>query len=843
MFARSPHGRRRHPSRKATWSAARFSPAPTQAAALLAFQTPTEAPVPYPYEDPYDPDESVDALLEEVDDLLGGIIEDDEDDEDDLGFQLFPKMRERAEERREARQEKREKRETERSERRERETKERGEGRTHERERRDRRTKERAESRVQREKETRLREQQAAERYEAEKVDRKAAAATRRRDQELAEMRFSIEKAKLATALAELKAAKSKSASTAAKVSGFGDAEVREARKEARKQKQRTRAAKKAMKAARSANKQARAELRKTKKEKRQERVEAKGSKAMQPIFDPAHNLREASKQMLLLEDHLFQPPRQCPDCIRKHLLTAEALAEEAATLDKELEWQMWTSVLPAQYRQWLVALEEDGSPTRKTQIANQVRQVRKNLVTALGSSNKIGVAEQVKQVEPVGSQARRRPHRRRLVRYAAEEEIPHYVEVKDADGNTWSVRSNKTIEQIEGPLEGEQIKPSDGDFYDSVVADLAKNDPMVSKILGAGAVTKARGATNPYIKGLEAKDKVVFGYRTTEDETKIVSWRVGEVASVGEDVAGYPVEAIPQDGWVPLYFKNAEGKWLGKWAKSADVVRIQPGKSASSILQGKIFNLYTEDRGIRGGKLNDRQLAMADLIQTVMQARLGDPYAKFTAASVDAPQALRLSVLSKIIAAAIVNAGYESWFDPMNKTGDGGKAVGLFQLHSGGAGRGMTVAQRQNPIVNTETITNELIMAMNTPPGQSSEIRGEVYKLMVDAATGENPSVADWTFAFTVDVERPWDRVGSGNRRRKTAEELFPSKRRVPVPSKRVPIPMLAPAVVRAAPPLVVPVTSAPSDPPWKNPWVLGASAVAVLMTGAWAFSGSPQR
>jgi hypothetical protein len=53
----------------------------------------------------------------------------------------------------------------------------------------------------------------------------------------------------------------------------------------------------------------------------------------MQPLMDPGYNLREVAKQLVLLEDHLFQEAKRCPDCIRKHFLTVEALLEEAVTL------------------------------------------------------------------------------------------------------------------------------------------------------------------------------------------------------------------------------------------------------------------------------------------------------------------------------------------------------------------------------------------------------------------------------------------------------------------------------------------------------------------------------
>jgi len=55
----------------------------------------------------------------------------------------------------------------------------------------------------------------------------------------------------------------------------------------------------------------------------------------MMPIMDPMHNLREICKELTLLEDHLNIPQKRCIDCITKHFLKCEALAEEAASLDQ----------------------------------------------------------------------------------------------------------------------------------------------------------------------------------------------------------------------------------------------------------------------------------------------------------------------------------------------------------------------------------------------------------------------------------------------------------------------------------------------------------------------------
>jgi len=50
-------------------------------------------------------------------------------------------------------------------------------------------------------------------------------------------------------------------------------------------------------------------------------------------LKDAAFSLREAAKQLILLEDHLHHAGKRCPDCIHKHQLAAEAFAEEAVTL------------------------------------------------------------------------------------------------------------------------------------------------------------------------------------------------------------------------------------------------------------------------------------------------------------------------------------------------------------------------------------------------------------------------------------------------------------------------------------------------------------------------------
>jgi hypothetical protein len=53
----------------------------------------------------------------------------------------------------------------------------------------------------------------------------------------------------------------------------------------------------------------------------------------MDPVSDPAYNMREIAKQSILLEEHLTIPAKFCPDCCVKHLLHCHGLATEALML------------------------------------------------------------------------------------------------------------------------------------------------------------------------------------------------------------------------------------------------------------------------------------------------------------------------------------------------------------------------------------------------------------------------------------------------------------------------------------------------------------------------------
>ncbi len=99
------------------------------------------------------------------------------------------------------------------------------------------------------------------------------------------------------------------------------------------------------------------------------------------PVMDPMYNMREMSKQIILLEDHLFQSEKRCRDCICKHFLTIEALAEEAITLDKDHKYPELGEI-PTKVRaitKKYVANKKD--PEQNIRTGQELRELRKSFM------------------------------------------------------------------------------------------------------------------------------------------------------------------------------------------------------------------------------------------------------------------------------------------------------------------------------------------------------------------------------------------------------------------------------------------------------------------------------
>ena len=104
--------------------------------------------------------------------------------------------------------------------------------------------------------------------------------------------------------------------------------------------------------------------------------IDPKGE-GLLPILDPAFNIREICKQMILLEDHLFQPRRHCHDCIRKHFLFMEGFAEEGITLDKDGKYTHILKGLPEKIRH-AEKIYWAGEPL--DHVAQYIRRLRKSM-------------------------------------------------------------------------------------------------------------------------------------------------------------------------------------------------------------------------------------------------------------------------------------------------------------------------------------------------------------------------------------------------------------------------------------------------------------------------------
>lgn len=101
-------------------------------------------------------------------------------------------------------------------------------------------------------------------------------------------------------------------------------------------------------------------------------------NKKLLPIMDPMYNMREFCKQSILLEDHLTHPRKRCSDCINKHSLSLEALAEEACTLDKSGIYKNILIPLPEKCRELQKRLYNGEN---ENAIVQEYRSIRKKLM------------------------------------------------------------------------------------------------------------------------------------------------------------------------------------------------------------------------------------------------------------------------------------------------------------------------------------------------------------------------------------------------------------------------------------------------------------------------------
>lgn len=106
----------------------------------------------------------------------------------------------------------------------------------------------------------------------------------------------------------------------------------------------------------------------------------------LDPVTDPAYNMKEIIKQLVLLEDHLINRKKRCPDCISKHFLTIIALQEEAMSLagPNRNRYPLMGDNLPIfqqLFDQWVQKRNTPEGERMYLEIAGHLRQRRKALV------------------------------------------------------------------------------------------------------------------------------------------------------------------------------------------------------------------------------------------------------------------------------------------------------------------------------------------------------------------------------------------------------------------------------------------------------------------------------
>lgn len=110
---------------------------------------------------------------------------------------------------------------------------------------------------------------------------------------------------------------------------------------------------------------------------------------SIDPVSDPAYNMRELAKQSVLLEEHLTVPSKYCPDCCVKHLLHLHGLATEALMLackNKDrypliVESTVFYQECMDDWQARVRGADPVKTPEPRLQLATKLREFRKEIV------------------------------------------------------------------------------------------------------------------------------------------------------------------------------------------------------------------------------------------------------------------------------------------------------------------------------------------------------------------------------------------------------------------------------------------------------------------------------
>jgi hypothetical protein len=349
----------------------------------------------------------------------------------------------------------------------------------------------------------------------------------------------------------------------------------------------------------------------------------------------------------MTLEDHLAQPAKHCPDCIRKHLLKSEALAEEAVQLDEDGSQQDRLRPLPGQIRNLQRAFLANAD---RNALQQQVRQLRK--VLSKESFDALAF-------KPAAQKAAQKA--------VVKEDLKEDLEETEDEGST-----NRT--PIVFALErGPARKGSSATFGATPVSA----SPLPSSVVAALQRRLSAGVEN-------APAPVFFRTRNKDGTVTITEGQVKGIQ--GDAVVVTTLEPKPRTVSVPLADTILD-------LSGSDTFRAIPWPSALSLTRKKGIDVLSIVPGTPAWQ-NIRVIA------SVLWPLVDSFALRYAGPSEPARQAL----LQRLLVAAVVNAAYESNLDAAIE-GDSGKAVGLFQLREDGAGIGMSKADRKDAFLNTARI------------------------------------------------------------------------------------------------------------------------------------------
>lgn len=283
-------------------------------------------------------------------------------------------------------------------------------------------------------------------------------------------------------------------------------------------------------------------------------------AKGILPVMNPLFNLREICKQSALLEDHLNNPRKRCPDCIRKHFLTIEAFYEEAVSLDKEFKFDEYLDGKAEMMRElqaeWLDARDTKKYGDVCTDISQRLRVIRKDFAPECFDLRKMASLRELKapnlcrhmKLSTLSQTEKEEREMERLVKKKPKKKPPRKdlmrkrVKVEDKDlenlgagagGDRDLSMNHKRVAHLVASRYLRKLAEEDerkkkepkSDFYSQAVEELSRSDRQLydSEAENGGKVKFTTAISyDPKSKGYQQAQKAIASLAKTKQKAKV---------------------------------------------------------------------------------------------------------------------------------------------------------------------------------------------------------------------------------------------------------------------------------------------------------------------------------